>query len=68
MPLGLHDLFPITEKDITAEEYLNLTEEDRAEFTEIRIIPAKIGSRSSVRFRVTTKSPIFQIRVLRKSG
>ena len=60
MPLDLRDLFPVTEKTITAEEYLNLTEEDRAEFREIRIIPPKIGSRDFVQFRVTTKSPICQ--------
>ena len=68
MRLDLRDLFPVTEKIMTAEEYLNLTEEDRSEITEIRTIPPKIGSRDFVQFRVTTKSPIFQTRVQRKSG
>ena len=68
MARNVLELLPVTEKDITADEYLNLTDEERAGIKDVKIIPPRIGARDFVRFRVTMKSPIFQMRTLRKPG
>ena len=68
MQVANFNLFPVTEKDITAEEFLSLTEEERAKIRYVKIIPPRIGHQDFGKFKVTMKSPMYQVRVQRKSA
>ena len=57
-----YDMFLEKEEVISPSEYLNLTEEQRKEIEDIRIVPPKIGSGSFGMFRVIRKFPAYRVR------
>lgn len=63
-----YDLFPEEEDFISPSEYLNLTEEEKAEIKDIQIIPPALGSRGFGMFRIIRKSPSYRIKQFRKSS
>ena len=68
MPSALYETFLEKEELISPEEYLNLTKEQKAEIKDIQIVPPRIGSRSLGLFRITRRSPVYEIEGIRKSS
>ncbi len=68
MSVATFDLFPVTEKNLTAEEFLSLTEEERGKIRCVKIIPPRIGRRDFGGFKVTMKSPVYHVRLQKKNA
>ncbi|MBF0377305.1 MAG: hypothetical protein HQK72_07455 [Desulfamplus sp.] len=59
MQLDIIDLYPKNERFFTPEQFLKLTEEERKDIAESKIIPPKLGGSSLGGFLIRFKKPIY---------
>ena len=63
-----YDLLLEKAEFISPREYLKLTEEEKSEIEDIRIVPPTLGSRDFGMFRIVRKSPSYRIGRIGKSS
>ncbi len=56
------NLFPVSHKDISPQEFLTMREVEKANIKSIEIIPPKIGKNDFGKIRVELKTPLYDVR------